>query len=139
MNSTLHDEAKAEDSIAGVLAIANAAKALGTEIIVTNPSPIRRGGPEDKDDAQLQIEAEALNPLGTKLLDQGMTLAYHNHNAELRQGGRQFHHMLTDTKPKNVKFYLHAHWVFRSCGNSQVALFDALEHYGSRILELHLR
>jgi inosose dehydratase len=47
--------------------------------------------------------------------------------------------MLTATDPANVKFCLDAHWVFRGCGDSQVALFDAVEHYGSRIVELHLR
>jgi inosose dehydratase len=47
--------------------------------------------------------------------------------------------MLTATNPENVKLCLDAHWVFRGCGDSQVALFDSLEHYGSRIVELHLR
>jgi inosose dehydratase len=47
--------------------------------------------------------------------------------------------MLTATDPANVKFCLDAHWVFRGCGDSQVALFDALEQHGNRIVELHLR
>jgi inosose dehydratase len=47
--------------------------------------------------------------------------------------------MLTATAAANVKFCLDAHWVFRGCGDSQVALFDAVEHYGDRIVELHLR
>ena len=47
--------------------------------------------------------------------------------------------MLTATDPANVKFCLDAHWVFRGCGDSQVALFERLEHYGERIVELHLR
>jgi inosose dehydratase len=38
-----------------------------------------------------------------------------------------------------VKFCLDAHWVFRGCGDSQVALFDVLERYGDRVVELHLR
>ena len=66
-------------------------------------------------------------------------LAYHNHDAELRQGGREFHHMLTATDAANVKFCLDAHWVFRGCGDSEVAVFDALTHYHERIVELHLR
>jgi len=45
VNSVLHEKEKAEASIEAVLAIARKAKALGTEIIVTNPSPIRWGGP----------------------------------------------------------------------------------------------
>ncbi len=139
VNSSLHDEAVAAASVAEVLAIARRAAEIGTRIIVTNPSPIRWGGPENKNDTQLVTQAKALDQLGAELRSLGLTLAYHNHYAELRQGAREFHHMLTATDPANVKLCLDAHWVFRGCGDSQVALFDAVEHYGSRIVELHLR
>lgn len=139
VNSMLHDAAHAERSISQVLVIAEAAKAFGTRILVTNPSPIRWGGDEDKNDAQLMTQAKALDTLGGQLKQRGITLAYHNHDAELRQGAREFHHMLTATDPDHVKLCLDAHWVYRGCGNSQVALFDAVHHYRSRIVELHLR
>lgn len=139
VNSVLHDESKIDQSSAKVLEIAQAAKKLGTSIVVTNPSPIRWGGPEDKSDAQLRTQAKALDQLGEELRKVGLTLAYHNHDAELRQGAREFHHMLTTTHPENVKFCLDAHWIFRGCGNSEVAVFDALAHYKDRIVELHLR
>jgi inosose dehydratase len=138
VNSTLHDDS-ASASIDSVLAIARRALEIGTRIIVTNPSPIRWGGPENKSDAQLRAQAKALDRLGADLRQLGATLAYHNHDIELRLGAREFHHMLTATDPANVKLCLDAHWVFRGCGDSQVALFDAVEHYGSRIVELHLR
>jgi inosose dehydratase len=139
VNSTLHDEALAEDSLKSFYPIVKRARDLGCKIIVTNPSPIKWGGQENKTDAQLSHQAILLNTLGEKLRKMGMTLAYHNHDIELRNGGREFHHMLTATDPDNVKFCLDAHWVFRGCGDSQIALFDVLEHYGSRIVELHLR
>ncbi len=139
VNSTLHDAAAADRSVAQVLAIAKAAREIGTRIIVTNPSPVRWGGAEDKTDAQLRTQAAAIDKLGAKLRGLGLTLAYHNHDAELRQGGREFHHMLTATDPANVKLCLDSHWVFRGCGDSEVALFDALTHYHSRVVELHLR
>lgn len=139
VNSVLHDEVQAKGSMAEVLAVARRAVETGTKIIVTNPSPIRWGGPENKTDAQLITQAKALDTLGGDLRKLGLTLAYHNHDIELRHGGREFHHMLTATDPQRVKLCLDAHWVFRGCGNSQVALFDAVEHYGPRIVELHLR
>ncbi|MDA0813331.1 MAG: sugar phosphate isomerase/epimerase, partial [Verrucomicrobia bacterium] len=139
VNSRLHESADAAASIDTVIETAMAAKELGTKIIVTNPSPIRWGGPEDKSDTQLREQARNLNALGERLRAAGMTLAYHNHDAELRAGGREFHHMLTATDPENVKLCLDSHWIFRGCGNSQVALFDALAHYHERIVELHLR
>lgn len=139
VNSTLHEMGKAEQSVAEVVEISKAARAIGTQIVVTNPSPIRWGGPEDKTDQQLRVQAKTLDQLGAELKGIGMTLAYHNHDAELRQGGREFHHMLTATDPSNVKLCLDAHWVFRGCGDSEVAVFDALTHYHQRIVELHLR
>jgi inosose dehydratase len=139
VNSTLHDESASAASMAHVLDIGRRAVDVGTRIIVTNPSPIRWGGPENKTDQQIRSQAVALDRLGGNLRSLGLTLAYHNHDAELRLGAREFHHMLTATDPANVKFCLDAHWVFRGCGDSQVALFDALEHYGERVVELHLR
>lgn len=139
VNSVLHDAAKVDASIAQVIEIADAARSIGTRIVVTNPAPIRWGGPEDKSDTELRLQAKSLDRLGAKLRNRGVALAYHNHDAELRQGGREFHHMLTATDPDNVKLCLDAHWVFRGCGDSEVAVFDALTHYGERIIELHLR
>lgn len=139
VNSILHEQDQAGQSIKHILEVAAAARKLGTRIIVTNPSPIKWGGPENKSDPQLTTQAEALDTLGASLRNMGMSLAYHNHDIELREGGREFHHMLTATDPENVKFCLDAHWVFRGCGNSEVALFDVVTHYHPRITELHLR
>jgi inosose dehydratase len=139
VNSVLHESDSADKSIQDVLAIAEKAKSVGTRIIVTNPSPIRWGGPEDKDDNQLEVQAKALDRLGAKLKAMGLTLAYHNHDIELRNAAREFHHMMVGTDPSHVTLCLDAHWVYRGAGNSGVALFDVLKLYGSRITELHLR
>lgn len=139
VGSLLHDEAQVAANLTTILAIARKAAEIGCKIIVTNPSPIKWGGAENKTDAQLITQAHALDQLGGELRKLGITLAYHNHDIELRHGAREFHHMLTATNPEHVKFCLDAHWVFRGCGDSQVALFDTLEHYGTRIAELHLR
>ncbi|MEI8371615.1 MAG: TIM barrel protein [Planctomycetota bacterium] len=139
VNSDLCRAADVEKSIPQIVAVAERAKAAGARIVVTNPSPVRWGGSEGKDDAQLKVQAAALDRLGGRLRDMGMVLAYHNHDAELRNAAREFHHMLLGTDPKNVSFCLDAHWVYRGSGNSQVALFDVVRLYGSRICELHLR
>ena len=139
INSVLHERDKAEASIETVLAVARKAKGLGTKIIVTNPSPIRWGGPENKDDAQLRVQAAAIEKLGRELKAMGLTLAYHNHDIELRNAAREFHHMMAGTDPAYVTLCLDAHWIYRGAGNSSVALFDVLKLYGSRVTELHLR
>ena len=139
VNSILHDPKQVEASISQVIEIANAAKATGVKILVTNPSPIRWGGDENKTDHQLMIQAKALNELGEKLRKLGLTLAYHNHDAEMRNSAREFHHMMMGTDPENVRLSLDAHWIYRGSGNSQVALFDIVNLYMDRIVELHLR
>jgi inosose dehydratase len=139
VNSVLHERDKAQASIESVLAIARKAKYLGTKIIVTNPSPIRWGGAENKDDAQLRVQASALEKLGRELKAMGLTLAYHNHDIELRNAAREFHHMMAGTNPEYVTLCLDAHWIYRGAGNSSIALFDVLKLYGTRITELHLR
>lgn len=139
VNSTLHEAQEAQSSIEAVLAIAEAAHPLGARLVVTNPSPIRWGSSENKDDVQLTEQARNLDRLGAALRKMGMTLSYHTHDVELRAGAREFHHMLLATNPRHVTFCMDVHWVYRGTGNSQVALFDILKLYGKRITELHLR
>ena len=139
VNSVLHERQKADQSIDSVLAIAEKAKTIGTKIIVTNPSPIQWGGSQNKDDSQLKVQAASMDRLGRQLKAMGLTLSYHNHDIELRNAAREFHHMMVGTDPAYVTLCLDAHWIYRGAGNSAVALFDILKLYGSRISELHLR
>jgi len=139
VNSTLHEAGQADQSIDAVLAAAAKAQTIGTRIIVTNPSPIQWGGAGSKTDEQLKTQAAAMNRLGARLKQTGLVLAYHNHDIELRNAAREFHHMMVGTDPQFVTLCLDAHWVYRGAGNSQVALFDIVELYGPRITELHLR
>lgn len=139
VNSSLHEAAEADRSITQILAVAREVKPFGTRIIVTNPNPIRWGGPENKNDAQLRTQSAALNRLGRELSELGLTLAYHYHDLELRAAAREFHHMLAGTDPRYVTLCLDTHWLYRGAGNSEVALFDVIELYGARVSELHLR
>ncbi len=139
VGSTLHIEDQIEKNISDVVDIASVAQTLGTRIIVTNPAPISWTEKIDKTDAQIITQAKALNELGAQLRSKGMILAYHNHDAEMRNSAREFHHMMVGTDPENVKLCLDAHWIYRGSGNSQVALFDIVTNYVDRIVELHLR
>jgi inosose dehydratase len=136
---TLHKEKEAKQSLEQVKAIAKAAKPLGVRLIVTNPSPIRWGEPVDKTDAELELQAKYLDQMGAALREQGITLAYHTHDMEMRHAAREFHHMMLATDPKHVSLCLEAHWLYRGSGDSQLAMFDIVRLYGSRIAEVHLR
>lgn len=135
--SAVDDPANVDPELKRIIALAKRAKQAGTKIIVTNPRvlPNRQG----KSDEQLQTQAAALNKLGHELATLGVTLAYHNHDVELQFAAREFHHMLVGTDPAALSLCLDAHWVYRGAGHSQVALFDVLKLYGSRVSELHLR
>lgn len=139
VNSSLHRPDEAQKSIDSVLAIAYAARPIGTTLFVTNPNPIKWGSAEDKTDADLTEQARNLDRLGSELRKRGITLAYHTHAPEHRQAAREFHHMLLATDPKHVSLCLDAHWVYRGSGDSQVALFDVVKLYGKRIVEIHIR
>jgi len=139
VNSILHDQAQVDQSSAEVIEICELAADLGTKIVVTNPAPIRWGGPGDKSDDELKVQAQSLNQLGEKLRKMGMTLAYHNHDPEMRNAAREFHHMMRATDPENVKLCLDAHWIYRGAGDSHIALNDIVDMYLDRIVELHLR
>ncbi len=139
VNSKLHEKEDAEESIESVLNIVERCRALGTKLIVTNPSPLGWGSNENKTDAQLQTQAVALERLGAEINNLGLTLAYHTHDSEFRAGAREFHHMMQATNPRHVTFCLDVHWVYRGASNSNVALFDVVEMYGDRITELHIR
>jgi inosose dehydratase len=58
---------------------------------------------------------------------------------ELQYAAREFHHMMLATDPRALSLCLDVHWVYRGAGHSQVALFDVVKLYGSRVAELHLR
>ena len=127
--SELLDPATAEKEIERIVALAKRAKAVGTKIIVTNPSPLpnRQG----KTDEQLKTQAAGLNQTGARVGRSGLTLAYHNHDVELQHAAREFHHMMLGTEPGCLSLCLDAHWVYRGAGHSQVALFDVVKLYGS--------
>ena len=80
-----------------------------------------------------------LEKLGSELRRLGMALGYHTHDPEMQRGAREFHHMLVNTSPENVKMCLDTHWIFRGTGDSELALFDIVKMHGDRIVELHLR
>ncbi len=137
VGSMLHETEAIEKSITTILEIADVVKTYGTKIIVTNPNP-QKGGVL-KNDAQLALQAAAMERLGSELRKKGLTLAYHTHDVELKAGAREFHHILLNTTPENVSFCFDVHWVYRGTENSQAAVFDVLKLYGKRIVELHIR
>ena len=138
-NAVLHDPAVAEAETNRVLALVDRVRPEGCRVVVLNPTPIRWGGDEDKTDEQLRFQRDRLERLARGVGVRGLLLAYHFHDAEFRAGAREFHHMLAGTDPAFVRLCLDPHWAFRGCGDSAVAVHDAVRLYGARTAEVHLR
>lgn len=137
-NLRLHDDG-ADRTLTATVAALPRLRALGVRYLVVNPEPIAWGQPLDKDDAALRRQAAHLEQLGRELAAAGVALAYHTHAPEMRQGAREFHAMLALTDPAYVGLCLDTHWIYRGCGDSQIALETILALYGQRIRAVHLR
>lgn len=137
-NVRLHEDDWRE-RVASTLEAARWAGEAGMRVLVINPEPINWSQPLDKNDAQLEVQARAMQALGEGLRAQGQALAYHIHAPEMRQAAREFHHTLLNTDPEAVALCLDAHWIYRGAGDSQAALYDIVKLYGARIASLHLR
>jgi len=147
LNARLHEpdwERRVED----VVKHAAALRPAGLRYLVLNPEPIAWGSPQDKGDDELRRQAGALRLLHVALAAHGVVLCYHTHDPEMRQGAREFHHMMLATAdlpasdpagPPGMRWCLDAHWVYRGTGNSNVALLDTVTLYGRRAATLHLR
>ena len=134
-NIRLH-EPDAEESFEEILSSLRWAYDMGARLFTINAEPIAWGQPLDKTDAQLICQINNLNVLSQILADQGIVVAYHVHDAEFRQGAREFHVMLNHAR---VGFCFDPHWVYRGSGNSILAVQSVLNLYGNRLSALHLR
>jgi inosose dehydratase len=139
LGGNLHDPDIAPKTIETMVATAREARRHGSQLAVVNPNPIDWSSKQDKSDRQLSYQLDRLTELATALKGEGLTLCYHTHDAEMRQGAREFHHMLLNSDPQLVKLCLDPHWIYRGAGNSQVALLDIIKLYGDRIAEIHVR
>ncbi|MCB9784500.1 MAG: sugar phosphate isomerase/epimerase [Candidatus Omnitrophica bacterium] len=127
----MHDNAQAEAAIETILEKAKRGAEQGLEIVVLNPAPTD----EPKSDEELEIQAANLNRLGAALNELGLKLAIHQHAPEMRDGAREWYHILRNTDPDKVYFCLDTHWVLRGGQDPYQLTRDA----GNRIADLHLR
>ena len=128
-----------EETVEATLGQARLAKRLGVRYVVCNPQPISWSEALGKSDEQLATQVKALQLLGQGLVDEGMQLSYHVHTPELSYGAREFHHMMLNVTPGVMGLCLETHWLFRGCGDSELAVLDVMKLYGERINTTHLR
>lgn len=131
VNATLHEAKAAEKSIADALALAETVKPIGTQWILTNPTPkgLR------KTDDELNTQANYLNKLGAELQKHGLRLMVHHHTPELTENAREWRHQLQHTDPELVSCCVDVEWAVR--GKQEPLAF--LREVGSRLASLHIR
>ncbi|QUG75655.1 TIM barrel protein [Erwinia sp. E602] len=81
--------------------------------------------------------AHELDALGGQLRQQGMTLAYHNHDFEMKKydGKTALEILLDNSKPSNLQLEMDAAWVSRG-GQDPVRL---LSKYAGRVVAIHAK
>lgn len=134
---TFHTEVAARASHDLALRICDALMPHGVTRFISNPNPLPDGAL--KSDAELRVQARALEALGQALRARGAEMLFHTHSPEMRASAREFHHMLAATDPAAVRLCLDLHWVWRGAENSMVALEDIIRLYADRVSELHIR
>ncbi len=131
VGAPFHDAALAEQSIEKITAAARVCRREGFQVIVCNADPLKR----EKTDAELTIQAAALERLGRALRELGLRLALHDHLPGLASGARELRSNFAHTDPAAVGFCYDVHWLWR--GGLPPA--EALAAYGSRLVTWHLR
>jgi inosose dehydratase len=127
----LHEDGKAQETVQKLLAAAKVCQQAGFSVVDCNPDPIGR----EKTDAELVVQAKALNELGSGLKRLGLRFGIHNHTPEMANHAREFHQIFRETDPEAVGFCYDVHWVFRG----GIAPADCLQQDGARIVSWHLR
>lgn len=127
----MHTREAGQAAIKQIVHQAKIGSAHGLKIVVHNPQPL----PREKTVEELAILTENLNSLGEELGKLGVKLAIHSHDPEMRNGAREWYHMLRHTDPHKVGFCLDLHWVLRGKQDPYRLLEDA----GKRVIDLHLR
>lgn len=131
-SGNLHEEERAEATIAEVMRLAPRAKAMGAEAISFNSAP--RKEPR-KTDLELRRQADGLNELGRQLKAIGLDLNIHTHDPEMLDDAREFCSQMDLTDPALVGMCMDTHWVYRGGGD----VLALAKRYANRINSLHVR
>ena len=129
----LDEKSVAEASRRQVRDLAWVMMGRGTQFV--NFSPLAKPDGQPKTTEELYTEAYQLNRMGEELLQNGLSLMVHHHEAEMREDAREWRYLLAHTETSLVSFCLDVDWVKRA-GIDPISLIDTA---GPRLRALHLR
>ncbi len=131
--ATLHEPRAAEQSIAGIENVVDTAKSLGARIL--DLSVAWKPGKKPKTDSEMATEAKFVDRIAASVARRGIQTALHNHDMEMLDGAREWHHLMRNTDPKNVGACLDVDWIYRG-GQKPAEIIGELP---GRIALVHLR
>ena len=126
----MHETAAARKTIAQTLELAAVVADAGTRVITVNPNPKPKR--VRKSDAELEVQATAVNRLAAGLAKSGLQLVLHHHDPEMAENAREWRHLLNNT---DAGLCIDTHWVLRGGQDTMAILREA----GERLASLHLR
>ena len=126
----MHEAAAARKTVAQTLELAGAVADAGTRVITVNPSPKPKR--VRKSDAELEVQANAVNRLSAGLAGNGLKLILHHHDPEMAENAREWRHLLNNT---DAGVCIDTHWVLRGGQDTMAIVREACE----RLVSLHLR
>lgn len=133
VGGAMHERDKADGTISRALEFGDLCRPFGCKAIVNNPDPKTDDAP--KTDAELTVQAEALNRMGRTLAGKGFGLRVHHHTPQLENNAREWRHILQHTDPKYVDICVDIDWAYE--GGFEPISF--LREAGSRVQEIHVR
>jgi sugar phosphate isomerase/epimerase len=109
-------------------------RAVGNKVLVV---PYLQPAERPSDARGWQKLGDELNALGARLRKEGMRLAYHNHDFEMKkyQGKTGLEWLVDATRPNNLALEIDAAWVSRG-GQDPVRL---IKRYPDRLFALHAK
>jgi inosose dehydratase len=133
VGGAMHEKAAADRTIATALEIGGVCRRFGCKAIVNNPDP--KPGNISKTDAELEVQAAALNRMGRRLAQHGFDLRVHHHTPQLAENAREWRHILRHTDPEVVHICVDVDWAYE--GGFEPVPF--LRETGKRLREIHVR
>lgn len=133
VGGSMHQRSLAERTISQALEIAAVCKNLGCGAVINNPDPKPHDIP--KTDAELGVQVQMLDLMGSELAKRGFQFWTHAHAPQMADNAREWRFNLHHTDPKYVWVCLDIDWVYQGGQDPMQLLREA----GHRVASLHLR
>ena len=122
------DPGQADDEMKKIEDTVSFASRVGSKYLLVSGNP-------NETVASMQAAAATYNELGRRCRDDGLRLAYHNHNWELVNQGAILNVLMNETSAELVSLILDTAWAYIA----EMSVESLMRHFGSRIAYIHIK